>query len=132
MACLLVGLPLSVSAQSPPFTPAATPTGTVQEDAALEGDLTQLAKVLGRAHALRVSCNGQADQVWRMYMREFLDVEAPDTGERRSRLIEAFNTAFRQEQSRSIGCRQEAQQTEADLAVEGRQLADRLAQRYIY
>ncbi|HBJ92478.1 MAG TPA: TIGR02301 family protein, partial [Hyphomonadaceae bacterium] len=51
-----------------------------------QSTLTDLSRVLGQIHAMRVVCNGTDDQTWREYMLNMLDVEAPSSGYLRSRL----------------------------------------------
>ena len=94
-------------------------------------ELRPLAELLGRVHALRAVCEGEADQTWRVRMSQLLDVEAPQNGSRRQRLIDAFNAGYYREQGRVTGCTSNTRQTEARLAGEGRRLAQRLSQRYL-
>jgi uncharacterized protein (TIGR02301 family) len=131
LGCLLA-LSVAGAALAQPATdghsPAFQPPAIQPADPA---DLLALSFVLGRAHGLRVGCNGRVDQVWRDYMQRFVDIEAPGQPELRARLIEAFNQGYRQEQGTvAAGCGPNATAIEARLAAEGRMLADRLAQRY--
>lgn len=57
-------------------------------------DVTALAEVLGKAHAIRVVCNGRNDQYWRSYMLRLLELEAPNQGGLRRSLVNGFNAGF--------------------------------------
>lgn len=94
-------------------------------------DLVNLSETLGRAHAIRVLCNGRDDQQWREYMRELLDLEAPAEGFLRSRMIQAFNTAYGREELRYYTCDRAARDAESQHVREGRALAETIADRYL-
>jgi uncharacterized protein (TIGR02301 family) len=134
LACAVIGMALGpangAGAQPAPDGP--PPAATVPVVAPADpADLLALSFVLGRAHGLRVGCNGRVDQVWRDYMTRFVDIEAASQPDLRNRMIEAFNQGYRQEQGTvAAGCGPAASAIEARLAAEGRRLADRLAQRY--
>ena len=115
LALLISGAPFSVSAQDMTKSP-------VYQD-----KLVDLADVLGRIHSIRVLCNGQSDQYWRQFMRNLLDVEAPQQGYLRSRMVESFNTAYTAEQALRQSCTIEATQAETELSERGRALSDSLA-----
>jgi uncharacterized protein (TIGR02301 family) len=92
--------------------------------------LTDLAAILGEAHAVRSACNGEGDQTWRNYMLDLLDFEAPG-GARRSSMTSAFNRGYRAQRGRMDGCTPDAPQLEAAIAARGRQLSDAIAQTYL-
>lgn len=92
--------------------------------------LTELASILGEAHAVRAACNGEGDQTWRNYMLDLLDYEAPG-GARRSALTSAFNRGYRAQRGRMDGCTSAAPQMEAAIAARGRQLSEAIAQTYL-
>lgn len=92
--------------------------------------LTDLASILGEAHAVRAACNGEGDQTWRNYMLDLLDYEAP-AGARRSALTSAFNRGYRAQRGRMDGCTSNAPQLEAAIAARGRQLTEAIAQTYL-
>ncbi|MEL7232787.1 MAG: TIGR02301 family protein, partial [Pseudomonadota bacterium] len=57
-------------------------------------DVIGLSEVLGKAHAVRVMCNGRNDQYWRSYMMRLLDLEAAYGGGLRSSMANAFNAGY--------------------------------------
>ena len=65
------------------------------QDAAapFDGDLQRLAEILGTLHYLRGICGANDGQKWRSQMQALVDAETP-TGERRSRMIAAFNRGY--------------------------------------
>src|SRR5690349_20503690 len=86
--------------------------------------LVELADLLGRAHAIRSACNGDADQTWRNYMFNMLAIEAPGGSPRKSALTGAFNRGFREQAARSSKCTPDSQREEAQIVVRGRALAE--------
>ena len=93
-------------------------------------DVLSLSRLIGRAHAIRVKCNGRQDQFWRLYMQEMLDLEAPDQGNFRSSMARAFNNSYTAEARQRNWCDQAAIAAEATYAAEGRRLAEGLARYY--
>lgn len=93
-------------------------------------DAVQLARLLGRAHAIRVTCNGRTDQFWRLYMQEMLDLEAPSQGSFRDSMARAFNDSYAAEASVRNWCDDAAVAAEAQYAAEGKGLAEGLAKYY--
>lgn len=93
-------------------------------------DALQLARLLGRAHAIRVTCNGRSDQFWRVYMQEMLDLEAPSQGSFRDSMARAFNDAYSSESSFRNWCNDAAIAAEANYAARGRVIAEGLAKFY--
>jgi uncharacterized protein (TIGR02301 family) len=93
--------------------------------------LLELAELLGRAHAIRSVCQGDADQTWRNYMFNMLAIEAPDSGPRKSQLTSAFNRGFRSQQGASRTCTPEMGREEAQIAARGRVLAEAVANSYL-
>ncbi len=104
------------------------PVSSAQESSAEYHDtLVELADVIGRAHSIRILCNGHSDQYWRDYMRNMLDLEAPSSSFLRSRMVDTFNAAYTSEQARFGQCTRQAVQEEADLGLKGKNLSERLA-----
>ncbi len=65
-----------------------------QEGAApFDGDLQRLAEILGALHYLRAICGSNEGQKWRNEMQALVDAETP-SGERRTRMIAAFNRGY--------------------------------------
>ena len=116
---------------------AATPQALAQQqEAPIEGGapieyVSELAELLGRAHAIRSICNGDADQTWRNYMFNMLAIEAPDSGPRKSQLTSAFNRGFRSQTSNSRDCSSDMSAVEAQIASRGRELAEMIASSYL-
>ena len=94
--------------------------------------LVELADLLGRAHAIRSACNGDADQTWRNYMFNMLAIEAPGGSPRKSALTGAFNRDFRDQAARSGKCTPDSQREEAQIAARGRALAETVAGSYLH
>jgi uncharacterized protein (TIGR02301 family) len=65
------------------------------EDAAapFDGDLQRLAEILGALHYLRGICGTNEGPKWRNQMQALIDAETP-TGDRRTRMIAAFNRGY--------------------------------------
>jgi len=85
--------------------------------------LPYLAYTLGQLHYLAYSCEGNETQEWRARMIELLDLEAPLSGYRRERLIDAFNDGYQVEQRARIRCGSEAEAERRDLARRGAQMS---------
>ncbi len=91
-------------------------------------DVTALAEVLGKSHAIRVVCNGRNDQYWRRYMLRLLELEAPyQSGLRRS-MVNGFNAGFSWGSDLHPVCDSNAVSAEKTYAAEGRDLTARLVQ----
>ena len=119
-------LPLTSSSAQETEAEPSLPTRTGQ----YLSDAITIARVLGRAHSIRVTCNGRDDQFWRLYMQEMLDIEAPIQGQLRDSMARAFNDAFEAEAAFRVRCDEEAVAAEAEYAQEGRVIAEKLAQYY--
>jgi uncharacterized protein (TIGR02301 family) len=94
--------------------------------------LSQLAELLGQAHAIRSLCNGDADQTWRNYMFNMLAIEAPAGSPRKSALTSAFNRGFRTQSNVTRSCSSDMGKLEADIAARGRALAESAANSYLH
>lgn len=92
--------------------------------------LVDLADILGQAHAIRTTCNGEGDQTWRAYMMEMMSIEAPG-GRRRSELTRAFNQGYRTQSRRARSCTSDLAQVEAELANRGRMLSETITRIYL-
>jgi uncharacterized protein (TIGR02301 family) len=91
-------------------------------------DVTALAEVLGKAHAIRVACNGRNDQYWRSYMLRLLELEAPYQGGLRRSLVNGFNAGFSWGSDLHPDCDGNAKTAEQAYAETGRDLSARLVQ----
>jgi uncharacterized protein (TIGR02301 family) len=65
------------------------------QDAAapFDGDLQRLAEILGTLHYLRGICGSNEGLKWRNEMQALIDAETP-SGDRRARMIAAFNRGY--------------------------------------
>jgi uncharacterized protein (TIGR02301 family) len=61
--------------------------------APFDGDLQRLAEILGALHYLRGICGSNEGPKWRNQMQALIDAETP-TGDRRTRMIAAFNRGY--------------------------------------
>ncbi len=86
-----------------------------------------LSGVLGKAHAMRVACNGNSDQYWRRYMVSLLDLESPHNGGLRSSMINSFNSGFSIASADHEVCSNLSIADEKKYAEEGRRLSNELS-----
>jgi uncharacterized protein (TIGR02301 family) len=122
---------LSLAAMLFAATPQALPQEAPVEGGAPIEYVSELAELLGRAHAIRSLCNGDSDQTWRNYMFNMLAIEAPDSGPRKSQLTSAFNRGFRSQSNSSRDCSSDMPAVEAQIATRGRELAEMIAASYL-
>jgi uncharacterized protein (TIGR02301 family) len=113
-------------------TLAGAPAARAQEAGPPLETLSELAELLGRAHAIRSACNGDSDQTWRTYMFNMLAIEAPSGSPRKAALTGAFNRGFRDQAARSGRCTADSQRAEAEIAARGRALAETVAGSYLH
>ncbi len=92
--------------------------------------VSDLAEVLGRAHAVRTVCNGEADSTWRNYMLNLMAIEAP-SGPRRATLTDSFNRGFRGQSRETSSCTDQMPVVEAGIARRGRELSEAIARSYL-
>src|SRR5262249_59793868 len=71
--------------------------------APFDGSLQRLAEILGALHYLRNICGANEGQKWRNEMQALADAETP-SGDRRTRLIAAFNRGYRGHQQTYRTC----------------------------
>lgn len=114
-AAALIGIALVAA-------PAAAQTPRLDAQARYDEQVTELARVLGGAHYLRILCVGRGDQRWRDFMRGVISREP----ERSRMLTDAFNEGYRREEARYPDCDASARNTEAELRAQGLRLADGL------
>jgi uncharacterized protein (TIGR02301 family) len=104
----------------------ATPAAAQQRTPADRQALTQLARTLGEAHALRIVCEGRDDQRWRNRMQRVIELEAADAA-LEARLHESFNTGYIAAEAAHTGCNAAAKAEVARVSRRGRDLAASLA-----
>lgn len=124
-ASLLVGL----LAWALAAVPAAAPAQDAATSSPMEA-IEPLARLIGAAHQLRQQCDS-SDFTWREQMLTLIDIEGQGNNRREQRLIDAFNAGFRDQERIRVACGAEASRAEAELAVEGRRLAEDLRDRYL-
>lgn len=93
---------------------------------AVRETLADLAYTLGQAHALRMRCQGEGDQVWRARMVRMVEIEQPDRAFR-DQLFDSFNVGFLGAQTRHPRCDAAARAEAARIAARGRDLSRVLA-----
>jgi uncharacterized protein (TIGR02301 family) len=71
----------------------ALPARAEDAPAPFDGDLQRLSEILGTLHYLRGICGSNEGGKWRNEMQALIDAETP-TGERRTRMIAAFNRGY--------------------------------------
>ncbi len=116
----------AMAQEDDPEEPAAEP----QRSAPI-GLLSDLAEVLGRAHAVRTLCNGDQDSTWRNYMLNLMAYEA-GTGDRRAAMTDAFNRGYRGQNRETSSCTAGMPAIEAGIARRGRELSDEIARGYLH
>ena len=75
------------------FACAALPARGEDAAAPFDGDLQRLAEILGGLHYLRGICGANEGGKWRNEMQALIDAETP-SGDRRTRMIAAFNRGY--------------------------------------
>ena len=71
----------------------AAPARAQDAAAPFDGDLQRLAEILGTLHYLRGICGNNEGLKWRNEMQALIDAETP-AGDRRTRMIAAFNRGY--------------------------------------
>jgi len=89
-----------------------------------------MANNLGQLHYLRTLCFSEGDQTWRKAAANMMELEAPQTGPRRSQLVNAFNNGYYQQKERYQRCTKTVAIDVAALAENGRRLATMLGDPY--
>src|ERR1700760_592637 len=70
------------------------PARAQSPSAPFDGNLQRLAEIMGALHYLRGICGANEGQKWRNEVQALIDAEAP-AGDRRARMIAAFNRGYR-------------------------------------
>lgn len=117
-ACLSITSLMPVSAQE---------SQTFVRDQDYFRDVISLSEVLGKAHAVRIACNGRNDQYWRSYMQRLLELEAGYGGGLRTSMANAFNAGYSTVEAQFPTCTQAAVEAEKGFAVDGQTYANKLA-----
>jgi uncharacterized protein (TIGR02301 family) len=123
----LIALCLLLAAASAPAH--AQAQNQAQPVAPFDASLQRLAEIMGALHYLRALCGADDGQRWRIEMQALIDAEAPG-GERRTRIMAAFNRGYSGFQTTYRTCT-----PAADLAIrryleEGAKIARDITARY--
>lgn len=95
-----------------------------QERSAAERQaVADVAYTLGEAHALRVVCQGKADQRWRGRMDRLLQLEAADAAYDR-RLRDSFNAGFAYQEAAHPRCTEDSRSAYVATARRGASAAN--------
>jgi uncharacterized protein (TIGR02301 family) len=100
-----------------------------QAPAPFDGNLQRLAEILGALHYLRNICGANEGQKWRNEMTALVDAEAP-SGDRRNRMIAAFNRGYRGFQQTYRTCTPAADIVIRRYLEEGSKIARDVTARY--
>lgn len=101
-----------------------------QEAAApFDGDLQHLAEILGTLHYLRGLCGSGEGQKWRDEMLALVEAETP-AGERRTRMVAAFNRGYHGFQQTYRSCTPAANIAIKRYLAEGAKISRDLTARY--
>jgi len=113
MCVALAGLPTELRAQSNANSPD------------FDKDMLRLAEVLGSVHHLRTICHQDESQKWRDQMMKLIEADAKSPA-RRARLVNRFNTGYKNLKITYVKCDQTARQAELRFLSEGESLSRRM------
>ena len=112
------------------LTIAATPVRAIEGGPApFDSDLMRLAEILGALHYLRGICGANEGAKWRNEVQALIDAEAP-TGDRRARMVAAFNRGYRGFQQTYRTCTPAADVVIRRYLEEGSKIARDVTARY--
>jgi uncharacterized protein (TIGR02301 family) len=97
--------------------------------APFDGDLQRLAEILGGLHYLRNICGSNEGNKWRSEMQALIDAETP-AGERRTRMVAAFNRGYNGFQQTYRSCTPAATVAIRRYIEEGSKISRDLTARY--
>jgi uncharacterized protein (TIGR02301 family) len=99
------------------------------QQAPFDGNLQRLAEIMGALHYLRAICGANEGQKWRNEVQALIDAEAP-TGDRKARMIAAFNRGYRGFQQTYRTCTPAADLVVRRYLEEGAKIAREVTARY--
>src|SRR3954451_6520082 len=100
-----------------------------QAPAPFDGSLQRLAEIMGALHYLRGICSANEGQKWRNELQSLIDAEAP-SGERKARMVAAFNRGYRGFQQSYRTCTPSADLVIRRYLEEGSKIAREVTARY--
>jgi uncharacterized protein (TIGR02301 family) len=107
----------------------ATPALTQDGAAPFDGELQRMSEILGALHYLRGICGNNEGNKWRSEMQALVDAETP-SGERRARMIAAFNRGYNGFQQTYRSCTPAANTAIRRHVEEGARISRDLTARY--
>lgn len=106
------------------------PPALAQDGAApFDGELQRMSEILGALHYLRGVCGNNEGNKWRSEMQALVDAETP-SGERRARMIAAFNRGYNGFQQTYRTCTPAANTAIRRHVEEGARISRDLTARY--
>jgi uncharacterized protein (TIGR02301 family) len=100
-----------------------------QAPAPFDGNLQRLAEIMGALHYLRGICGANEGQKWRNELQALIEAEAP-SGERKARMVAAFNRGYRGFQQSYRTCTPAADLVIRRYLEEGSKIAREVTARY--
>lgn len=97
--------------------------------APFDAELQRLAEILGTLHYLRGICGTNEGQKWRAEMQALIDAETP-SGDRRSRMVAAFNRGYNGFQQTYRTCTPAGRVAIRRYLEEGSKISKNLTSRY--
>ena len=97
--------------------------------APFDAQLQRLAEIFGALHHLRAVCGANEGQKWRQEMQALIDAETP-AGERRARIVAAFNRGYRDFSQSYRTCTPSAEVAIRRYLAEGAKIARDMSARY--
>jgi uncharacterized protein (TIGR02301 family) len=108
---------------------AAAPARAQETPAPYDATLQRFSEILGALHYLRGICGFNDAQTWRTQMQALVDAETPK-GERRARMVAAFNRGYRIFQMSYRTCTPAAGEVIRRYLDEGSKIAREVTARY--
>ncbi len=100
-----------------------------QAPAPFDANLQRLSEIMGALHYLRGICGANEGQKWRNEVQALIDAEAP-SGDRKTRMIAAFNRGYRGFQQSYRTCTPAADLVIRRYLEEGSKIAREVTARY--
>ena len=100
-----------------------------QAPAPFDANLQRLAEIMGALHYLRGICGANEGQKWRNEVQALIDAEAP-SGDRKARMIAAFNRGYNGFQQSYRTCTPAADLVIRRYLEEGSKIAREVTARY--